>query len=147
MIYIIILIFFNSKSALIYAANERFNFHVGVFAPGEVVFVLTLETADRRATLVLPDRADVSSALAMHELLIRTQMGAIDAVDIDAAAVVKLDGGVLQLLLGWLVVLESQHIPWHWQSTSENFQHVVALAGLSGVLRLSDGKAHEHAQQ
>jgi anti-anti-sigma regulatory factor len=107
--------------------------------------MLSIETAERRAILVLPDRADASAALAMHELLIRTQIGTIDAVDIDAAAVVKLDGAALQLLLCWLAMLDSQHVPWRWRAVSETFQHVAALAGLNGALRLSNGIPHEHA--
>jgi anti-anti-sigma regulatory factor len=130
-------------SALIYAANERFNIHVPAFLAGSVVPVLTVEAAERRASLVLLDRADVSSALAMHELLIRTQVGAVDTIEIDASAVGKLDCAILQLLLGWFSTLESQHIPWRWVGISETFRHVVQIAGLTTAFRLIEGVAHE----
>lgn len=105
--------------------------------------MLALETLERRASLVLPDRADVSSARAIHELLIRTQIGMFDSAKIDASGVSKLDCAVLQLLLGWLTVLESQHIPWRWNAVSETFRQIVQLAGLTATLRLTDGVAYE----
>jgi anti-anti-sigma regulatory factor len=130
-------------SALIYAANERFNIHVPALLAGQVVPVLTVETVERCATLVMLDRADVSSALAMHELLIRTQVGAVDTVEMDASAVAKLDCAVLQLLLGWFSTLESQHIPWRWIEVSETFRNAVQIAGLTSAFRLIEGVAHE----
>lgn len=105
--------------------------------------MLALETIERRASLVLPDRADVSSALAMHELLIRTQIGVIDSVEIDGGNVVKLDCAILQLLLSWLAVLDSEHIPWSWRAASPICRQIAQCAGLSTALRLKDGVAYE----
>ena len=99
--------------------------------------MLTVESIDRRASLRLPDRADVASALAMHETLIRMQTGSIDSVALDASAVSKVDVATLQLLLAWFAVLDSQHIPWNWRGVSATFQQTAGLAGLSGVLRLA----------
>jgi ABC-type transporter Mla MlaB component len=99
--------------------------------------MLTPDDANRRVSLVLPDRSDVSSALATHEILIRTQLAAIDSVEFDGSGVVKVDLAVLQLLLGWIAVLDSQHIPWSWRSVSETFQQIAALAGLSSAFRLA----------
>ncbi len=130
-------------SALIYAANERFNIHVSAFLVDQVVPVLTVETAERRAALVLSERADVSSAFAMHELLIRTQVGAVDSVEINASTVAKLDCAVLQLLFSWFSTLESQHIPWRWVGISETFRQAVQIAGLTNAFRLIEGVAHE----
>ena len=108
--------------------------------------MLTIDAADRRATLKLPHRADVSSALAIHEVFLRTQTGAIDALDIDASEVAKLDAAVLQLLVAWLAMLAAHHIPWHWTAASETFQQVAALAGLTGILRLANEHFHENAE-
>ncbi len=99
--------------------------------------MLTVDSVERRASLVLPDRADVSSALSLHEVLIRTQLGSVDAVELDASSVNKVDVAVLQLILAWIAILNSQHIPWHWRSVSETFKQVAGLAGLSGQLRLA----------
>ncbi len=105
--------------------------------------MLTVDAVERRASLVVADRADVSSALAMHELLIQTQIGTVDAVEIDASSVTQLDCAVLQLLLGWFSTLESQHIPWRWIGASETFRQVVQIAGLTTTFRLIEGVAHE----
>ena len=107
--------------------------------------MLTIDTANRTATLMLPHRADVSSALDLHQVFLRTQVGVIDTLDIDASEVAKLDAAVLQLLVAWLAVLDSHHIPWHWQGASETFQQVVALAGLSAALRFANEQFHENA--
>lgn len=99
--------------------------------------MLTVDSVERRASLILPDRADVSSALSVHEVLIRTQLGSVDAVELDGSLVNKVDVAVLQLILAWIAILDSQHIPWHWRSVSETFKHVAGLAGLSGQFRLA----------
>lgn len=95
--------------------------------------------------LTLPGRADVSVALVVHELLIRAQIGAVDAVEIDASNVVKLDVAVMQLLLAWLDVLDSQHVSWHWSGASETFKQIVILAGLARTLRLESEQPNENA--
>ena len=111
----------------------------------ERVAVLTINTTDRRAVLRLPDRADVSSAVALHEILLRAHLDAIDSVNIDAGEVAKLDAAVLQLLVAWLNSLNAQHIPWHWQAASETFNQVVALAGLTEILRLANERSDENS--
>ncbi len=107
--------------------------------------MLLAQRGDRGLKVTLPDRADVSAALAIHELLIRAQIGSIDAVEIDASNVVKLDAAVMQLLLAWLKVLDSQHVPWHWSGASETFKQIVILAGLARTLRLESERSNEHA--
>lgn len=99
--------------------------------------MITVDSAERRASLVLPERADVSSALCVHEVMIRTQLGSVDAVELDASLVTKVDVAVLQLILAWMAVLDSQHIPWRWRAVSETFQQIAGFAGLSGQLRLA----------
>ena len=69
--------------------------------------MLLAQSSDRGLKVTLPDRADVSAALAIRESLLRAQMGSIDAVELDASRVVKLDVAALQLLLAWLKVLIS----------------------------------------
>ena len=103
------------------------------------------QSGDRGLKVTLPDRADVSAALAIRESLLRAQIGAIDAVELDASRVVKLDVSAIQLLLAWLKVLDSQHIPWRWSGTSETFKQNVILAGLARTLRLESGQPNEHA--
>ncbi len=103
-----------------------------------------VQNVDRNLRVTLPDRADVSSAQAMHELLLHAQIGAIDAVELDASNVAKLDVAVLQLLLAWLAVLDSQHIPWHWRGTSETFQQIVVLTGLAEILRIDRERPDEN---
>ena len=107
--------------------------------------MLIAQSADRGLKVTLPDRADVSAALAIHELLLRAQIGSTDAVELDASSVVKLDVAALQLLLAWLKVLDSQHIPWRWSGTSETFKQIVILAGLARTLRLESEQSNEHA--
>jgi STAS domain len=99
--------------------------------------MLTVDSVERRASLVLPDRADVSQALSVHEVLIRTQLGSVDAVELDVGLVIKVDVAVLQLIVAWTAILDSQHIPWRWRAVSETFQQIAGLAGLSGQLRLA----------
>ena len=98
--------------------------------------MLTIDNAERSACLTLPDRADVSSALTLHETLLRANLGSIDSVELDASAVSKTDVAALQLLLAWLSVLDTQHTPWRWRDASESFRQIVGLAGLSKTLRL-----------
>jgi anti-anti-sigma regulatory factor len=98
--------------------------------------MLTIESAERSACLTLPDRADVSSALAIYETLLRANLDSIDSLEIDASAVSKTDVAALQLLLAWLSVLDSQHMPWRWRNVSDSFRQIVDLAGLSKTLRL-----------
>ena len=98
--------------------------------------MLTIDSAERRACLTLPDRADVSSALALHETLLRATLDSIDSVELDASAVNKTDVAALQLLVAWLRVLDAQHMPWHWRNTSDSFAQIAGLAGLSKTLRL-----------
>ena len=107
--------------------------------------MLIAQSGDRGLKVTLPDRADVSAALAIHELLLRAQIGSIDAVELDASRVVKLDLAALQILLAWLKVLDSQHIPWRWSGTSETFKQIVILAGLARTLRLESEQSNEHA--
>lgn len=110
-----------------------------------VVCLLIAQSGDHVLKVTLPDRADVSAALAIRESLLRAQIGSIDAVVLDASRVVKLDVAAIQLLLAWLKVLDSQHIPWRWSGTSETFKQVVILAGLAHTLRLESGQPNEHA--
>ena len=107
--------------------------------------MLLTQSGERGLKLTLPDRADVSAALVVHELLIRAQIGAVDAVEIDASNVVKLDVAVMQLLLAWLKVLDSQHVLWHWSGASETFKQIVILAGLARTLRLESEQPNENA--
>ena len=107
--------------------------------------MLIAQSGDRGLKVTLPDRADVSAALAIRESLLRAQIGLIDAVELDASRVVKLDVAALQVLLAWLKVLDSQHIPWRWSGTSETFKQIVILAGLARTLRLEGGQPNEHA--
>ena len=107
--------------------------------------MLLIQSGERGLKLTLPDRADVSAALVVHELLIRAQIGAVDAVEIDASNVVKLDVAVMQLLLAWFKVLDSQHVPWHWSGASETFKQIVILAGLARTLRLESEQPNENA--
>lgn len=110
-----------------------------------VVKLLLTQSGERGLKLTLPDRADVSAALVVHELLIRAQIGAVDAVEIDASNVVKLDVAVMQLLLAWLKVLDAQHVPWHWSGASETFKKIAILAGLARTLRLESEQPNENA--
>ena len=107
--------------------------------------MLLTQSGERGLKLTLPDRTDVSAALVVHELLIRAQIGAVDAVEIDASNVVKLDVAVMQLLLAWLKVLDSQHVLWHWSGASETFKQIVILAGLARTLRLESEQPNENA--
>ena len=107
--------------------------------------MLLTQSGERGLKLTLPDRADVSAALVVHELLIRAQIDAVDAVEIDASNVVKLDVAVMQLLLAWFKVLDSQHVPWHWSGASETFKQIVILAGLARTLRLESEQPNENA--
>jgi anti-anti-sigma regulatory factor len=97
-----------------------------------------IENANRILRVTLSDRADVSSARAMHDSLLRAQVGSVDAVELDASKVVKLDMAALQLVVAWLAELDAQHLPWTWQGTSETFQQIAVLAGLAAVLRLKN---------
>ena len=101
--------------------------------------MLDIHESDRVATLSLQERADASTALARHELMIRADLEAIDSVEIDASAAVKLDASVLQLLVAWFDLLDSRHIPWCWRGTSEAFSLAVGHAGLRQVFRLTNG--------
>ena len=69
--------------------------------------MLTIDSAERQACLTLPDRADVSSALALHETLLRATLDSIDSIELDASAVNKTDVAALQLLVAWLRVLDA----------------------------------------
>jgi anti-anti-sigma regulatory factor len=101
--------------------------------------MLDVHGTDRIATLSLLERADVSTALAMHELMIRADLERIDSVEIDASAAMKLDASVLQLLVAWLNLLNSHHIPWRWRGMSEAFSAAAGHAGLLQIFRLADG--------
>ena len=107
--------------------------------------MLIAQSGDRGLKVTLPDRADVSAALAIRESLLRAQISAIDAVELDASRVVKLDVAVMQLLLAWLKALDAQHVPWRWSGASETFKKVVILAGLARTLRLESEQLNENA--
>jgi anti-anti-sigma regulatory factor len=100
--------------------------------------MLEIRETDRIATLSLLERADVSTALAMHELMLRADLGRVDSVEIDASAAMKLDTSVLQLLVAWFNLLDSHHIPWHWRGVSEAFSTAAGHAGLLQIFRLAD---------
>ncbi len=101
--------------------------------------MLEIHETDRVATLNLLERADVTTALAMHELMIRADLETVDSVEIDASAAMKLDASVLQLLVAWFNLLDSHHIPWRWRGMSEAFSAAAGHAGLRQIFRLADG--------
>lgn len=105
--------------------------------------MLTIHEANRVATLSLQERADASSGLAMHESMMSASLEHFDAVEVEAAAVIKLDASVLQLLVAWFNLLDSHHIPWRWRGASEAFSLAVDHAGLRQVLRLPHGRSDE----
>jgi anti-anti-sigma regulatory factor len=107
--------------------------------------MLVIREADRVATLSLQERADASSALAMHELMIRGDLDHVDLVDMDASEAKKLDASVLQLLVAWCNLLDSRHIPWRWSGVSDAFSAAVRHAGLGGALRLTNGSSDENS--
>ncbi len=98
----------------------------------------------RVATLMLPQRADASTALTLHESMMRGNLEHFDAVEVDASAVTRFDALVLQLLVAWFNLLDSHHIPWRWRGVSEAFSLAVDYAGLRQVLRLANGQADEN---
>ncbi len=100
--------------------------------------MLDIDDANRLATFYLQERADVSTALAMHELLTRANLERINCVEVDASAVVKLDASVLQLLVAWFHLLDSHHIPWRWRGASRAFSLAVGHAGLNQILRFAN---------
>ena len=105
--------------------------------------MLEIDETDRVATLSLQERADASTALALHELMKRADLELVDFVDVDASATTKLDTSILQLLVAWFNLLESRHIPWRWRGVSEAFSQAVGLAGMRQVLRLTEGPSDE----
>ena len=99
---------------------------------------------NRVATLMLQERADVSTALTVHESMMRANLEHFDAVEVDASAVTKCDASVLQLLVAWFNLLDSHHIPWRWRGVSETFSLAVDYAGLRQVLRLANGQSDKN---
>lgn len=101
--------------------------------------MLEVNEADRVATLNLPERADASTALAMHEVMMRADLEHINSVAVDVSAAMRVDASALQLLLAWFNLLDSHQIPWRWRGTSEAFSIAADHAGLRQVLRLTNG--------
>lgn len=101
--------------------------------------MLEVNEAGHVAILSLPERADASTALAMHELMMRVNLENIHSVAVDVSTAIKVDASAFQLLIAWFNLLDSHHIPWHWRGTSEAFSIAADHAGLRRVLRLTNG--------
>jgi anti-anti-sigma regulatory factor len=106
--------------------------------------LINTSEVNRVATLMLQERSDASTALAIQESMMSANLDHFDSVEVDASAVIKFDATLLQLLVAWFNLLDSHHIPWRWRGVSEAFSAAVDYAGLTQVLRLTNGESHEN---
>lgn len=83
--------------------------------------------------VVLPENFDIDSIESTHDLMVEA-LAEADHIDIDAAAVARVDYSAIQLLLAFSQALAVGGVSVSWQSTSEQLLSEISALGLQGNL-------------